>query len=178
MKEVFKDIPNYVGYYQVSNLGNVRSLDRTITYKKGVPTERAKCGKKLLKGRPIKLQTNKAGYQYVILNKNNKKKSLLVHRLVAIAFLDNINNLPEVNHLDGIKSNNYIDNLEWSNSSNNVEHAYKTGLMTTKLSNQQVVNIKQLIKQGLTQREIGAMFGVSKSTIGYISRGLLWKNVV
>lgn len=96
MNEIWKDIPGHEGKYQVSNLGRVRSLNYNRTGKI-----------KLLK------QGNVNGYKVVILYKDGKKKTYLVHRLVAIAFLLNPNNLPIINHKDENPSNNNVNNLEW-----------------------------------------------------------------
>ena len=111
MEEIWKDIKGYEGYYQVSNIGRVRSLDRYVATT-GNPS-----GRRLIKGK-IKKQTLKTcgrddGYYYVMLSKNNTDKSYLVHRLVAEAFIPNIDNLPCINHKDEDKTNNNIDNLEW-----------------------------------------------------------------
>lgn len=108
-KEIWKDIPNYEGMYQISNLGNVKSI-----YKNG--------NTKILTG------GIKKGYRQVILVKNKKRKYASVHRLVAETFIPNPNNLPQVNHKDGNKSNNNVDNLEWCTQSENQIHAYKNGL--------------------------------------------------
>lgn len=97
MEEVWKDIPGYEGLYQVSNTGEVKSLN----YRGSGET-------KLLKQ-----STNKKGYKRVVLCKNRKKKNHCVHRLVAIAFIPNPDNLPIVNHIDECKSNNMVSNLEW-----------------------------------------------------------------
>lgn len=96
MIEIWKDILGYEGLYQVSNLGNVRSLN----YRRSGKT-------KLLK------QGTDNGYKRVELSKNGKKKKYWVHRLVAIAFISNPNNYKEVNHKDEDKSNNNVNNLEW-----------------------------------------------------------------
>lgn len=100
--EIWKDIKGFEGLYQVSNLGNVKSLEfnnRTTNHQKR---------EKLLKS-----FGNKLGYQRVVLYKNKTKKQILVHRLVAEVFIPNPNNLPQVNHKDENPANNCIDNLEW-----------------------------------------------------------------
>jgi group I intron endonuclease len=97
MDEIWKDIEGYEGLYQVSNLGDVRSL-------------------KYAGGNKVKLlkqSTDKKGYKRVVLCKDRKKKNHWIHRLVAIAFIPNPNNLPIVNHIDECKSNNMVSNLEW-----------------------------------------------------------------
>lgn len=127
--EIWKDIKNYEGLYQVSNLGNVRSLDRIRKQfnHNGIATVK-------YKGRILKKQLQKrTGYRTVTLydnNRNGKIKS--IHRLVAETFLDNPNNYPVVNHKDGNKLNNNVDNLEWCTVSHNVKHAYNIGLAKIK----------------------------------------------
>lgn len=96
MDEIWKDIIDYIGLYQVSNLGQVKSLPKN--------------GKK---NRILKIERCKNGYLRVQLYKNGIGKHLLVHRLVAEAFLDNPNNLPYVNHIDEDKANNKVENLEY-----------------------------------------------------------------
>ena len=117
MEEIWKDIKGYENYYQVSNLGRVRSLDRYVATV-GNPS-----GKRLIKGK-IKKQTLRTcgrdtGYYYVVLSKNNIDKLCSVHRLVAEAFVPNPNDLPCINHRDEIKTNNHMDNLEWCTISYN-----------------------------------------------------------
>lgn len=108
ISEVWKDIKDYEGIYQISNLGNVKGLKRN----------------------KIKSPTlNSWGYQVVSLTKpNTKLKSVLVHRLVAIAFINNLENKEQVNHIDGNKTNNCKSNLEWCNQFENMQHAFKLGL--------------------------------------------------
>ena len=105
MNEVWRDIKGYEGVYQVSNLGNVKSLARIDTYKNGVKYPRQE---KILK----QYEAN-SGHLCVYLNKDKKNHLSLIHRLVADAFLDNPNNLFQVRHKDGNKKNNVVDNLEW-----------------------------------------------------------------
>jgi hypothetical protein len=119
LEEIWRDVEGYKGYYQVSNLGNVRSLERTITTKRGYEF---KCKAKTLQ------PTKARGYQTLRLRKNQKYKSFLVHRLVAIAFLPNPEGKKEVNHIDGNKENNRLDNLEWATHQENLIHAYANGL--------------------------------------------------
>lgn len=104
-EEIWKDIKGYEGYYQVSNLGNVRSVDRIVTYSDGI-----KC---LHKGKILKLKKDRYGYLNSYLCKNSKVKTITIHRLVAENFLPNPNNLPEINHKDENKDNNCVSNLEF-----------------------------------------------------------------
>jgi hypothetical protein len=107
MNELWVDIKGYEGHYRISNTGIVFSIKR---------------GKSLIGGR------NECGYAHVSLSKKNKTKTHRLNRLVAIHFIPNPDNLPEVNHKDGDKNNNSILNLEWSTVSHNRKHAYDLGL--------------------------------------------------
>ncbi|MEO1690729.1 MAG: NUMOD4 domain-containing protein [Cyanobacteria bacterium J06631_6] len=181
--EVFVDIPGYEGYYQVSNYGKVRSLDRVIKEKTGKT--------QTLKGRVLKLRINPGGYYYIGLGKNGTKATFAIHQLVAQAFIPNPYNKKTVNHLDGNKLNNSVANLEWCTYSENLEHAYKTGLRRAvkssevasknykrKLTEQQVREIKRLLARGnLTHREIAKKFSVARSTITEIKSGRRWKHL-
>ena len=153
--EVYVDIPGYEGY-QVSNYGRVRNKKT---------------------GKILKPYITNKGYYTVGFWTDGKKKRLSIHRLVAKAFLPNPNNLPEVNHINGCKTDNSVCNLEWASGRNNVLHAYRTKLRKTKLSEIQVAEIKNLIKQGLTQREIASKYNVSHSTISEINRCKIWASV-
>lgn len=117
MKEIWKDIEGYEGIYQVSNLGRVKSFDRVVKHY-GDKT-------RIIKGK-IMLQFNtgkKRMYKGVSLSDKSITK-FLVHRLVALNFLDNSKNLPIVNHKDGNPSNNALSNLEWCTNSYNTQHGY------------------------------------------------------
>lgn len=116
MEEIWKDVPNYEGLYQVSNLGRVKSLDREFLDKKGKLFRR--------KGAMITLVENEYGYLAVRLNKNNTRKEFKVHRLVLMTFspCDNMENL-EVNHKDFNRKNNSLNNLEWLTHKENLNYS-------------------------------------------------------
>lgn len=120
MEEVWKDIEMFNGNYQVSSIGNVRTMARKMNMPKG--------GVRNIKSAILKLGHNQRGYPMVYLSYNCKQYSLSVHRLVAKAFIPNIENKREVNHKNGIKTDNKVENLEWCTSSENSFHAYKIGL--------------------------------------------------
>ena len=107
MVERWLPVPGYEGIYEVSNMGGVRSVDRTVpaTFKSG------KITKKKIKGKLFKPRTNSMGYFWVELRKNNKGKMWFVHRLVAITFLPEITTQSQVAHIDNNKTNNRADNL-------------------------------------------------------------------
>lgn len=113
MKEIFKPIKGYEGLYEISNLGNVKSLSRN-----GKGIGKGKSRKETI----LKPQKNNVGYLFVCLCKNGIQKNFTIHRLVAEAFIPNPNNYTEVNHKDENKTNNYIDNLEWCTHKYNLNY--------------------------------------------------------
>lgn len=114
--EIFKDILGYEGLYQISNLGNVKSLFR---YKPNGQEVKEKI---------LSSCCDTVGYPCTSLWKNGKGKIFRNHRLVASAFIGEIGYKMEVNHIDGLKTNNNISNLEIVSRSENIIHAYRTGL--------------------------------------------------
>lgn len=125
MKEIWKDIFGYEGLYQVSNFGNVRSLDRAVWCS---PSATRGSYKMKVKGRALNFSKSVDGYLRVALSKNSKSATTPVHRLVASHFIPNPGMLDQVNHIDGDKTNNYVDNLEWCTQVENARHAVKHGL--------------------------------------------------
>lgn len=120
MNEMWKDIPNFDGKYQVSNMGNVRSIARTIIRRNG--------RKQQIESKMLVSRKSGCGYLYVTLHNEGKKETIRVHRLVASLFLKNPNNLPVVNHKDENKQNNNVDNLEWCTQQYNI--MYSKNIMT------------------------------------------------
>ena len=100
MKEIWKDVAGYEGLYQVSNKGNVRSLDHAV-------------GNRFYSGRSVKQRLDSYGYLIVTFFKRGTRKDYKVHRLVATTFISNPNNYPTVNHKNEIKTCNEVWNLEW-----------------------------------------------------------------
>lgn len=119
LMENWKDIEGYEGLYQVSDCGNVKSLERDVYSQCGTITRRTK--EKILV--PI---LDRDGYMRVNLHKNGKMKVMSIHRLVAMAFLPNPENKPQVNHIDEVKTNNAVDNLEWCNHEYNINYGTRT----------------------------------------------------
>jgi hypothetical protein len=128
----WKDIKGYEGIYQVSDTGEVKSLDRMTIYRmygKESPT--------FITGKPLCKRRDKYGYNKVVLCKDGRAKAFMVHRLVAEAFIDNVDNLATVNHKDMNKRNNNVKNLEWADNiyqcnhkTNNHKRMYKGELLT------------------------------------------------
>lgn len=163
--EIWKDIADYEGLYQVSNRGRVKSLPRNGTVK----------AKKILT-----LHKDSKGSYNVSLSKNGKRKIAYVHRLVAEAFLPNPDNLPQVFHIDGNPANNDVANLYWCTQEFIREQLYWTGKLknyrgtaskNSKLSNDDIIMIRAIYKKGdnaLGVTSLAKQYRVSKSTISYI----------
>lgn len=111
MEEVWKDIKGYEGWYQVSNLGRVKSLERTFVRKNGTPFK--------VRERILKQSFDYAGYPYVVLIKLKTKYNKAIHRLVAQAFIPNPENKPCVDHIDCNRKNPIVNNLRWATVSEN-----------------------------------------------------------
>lgn len=149
MQEIWKDIKGYKDLYQVSNLGRVKSLER---YKDNH-------GKLQKVNEKIKVaRKDKQGYELLDLYKDNKPKTVRVHRLVAEAFIENINSKETVNHIDGNKSNNAASNLEWVSYKEQNIHFYKNNLKSKE-------NIDKAIK---------AMTKVQSKKVKCLNNGIIY----
>lgn len=150
--EIWKDVPNYEGYYQVSNLGNVKSLSRKR--KAGIENVFA-----ILKERYLTPKDNKHGYLYVDLSKEKNVKRFYIHRLVLMAFLDNYDGSKEVNHINEIKSDNRLCNLELCNHKYNANYG-------TKIERTKATMIKNdSINKIIMKRNLNGSYGAEKSVI-------------
>lgn len=180
--EIYKDVVGYEGLYWVSNLGNIK-------------TENWRNSKRTAILRPAK---DERGYFKVALQKDGKLKTYRVHRIVALAFINAVESKPQVNHINGIKTDNRAENLEWCNNSENQLHAYKLGLIPSKkgmprtnwdapkgqdvatsiLKDFQVLEIRKRFKKRICTREmLGNEFGVSAATIKDIVLRKSWKHL-
>ncbi len=167
MTEIWKDIAGHEGHYQVSNLGNVRSLTRAITLKDRNCT---------YKGRKLKQGNHSAGYRVVNLCLNLKVKQYYVHRLVASAFLIEDLTKPFVNHIDSNPSNNHISNLEYVTHAGNLQHALLAGIKVgrTKLTKNDRLEIKELRNKGVKVADIAIKFNVLQAAIYELLKGDTW----
>ena len=174
-KEIWKNVVGHKGY-KVSNLGNVKSIDRLV-----INSKNSLCK---YKGKNLKGYIQKNGYHKVELN-NAYKYS--VHRLVALAFIKNKDNKPMVNHIDNNCLNNEVSNLEWCTQSENILHCVRQGRNSTKralgeksgsskLKDNDILDIRKLYKK-ISYRKIGKIFGVNHSTIKDIMLYRTWTHI-
>jgi hypothetical protein len=164
--EKWKDIDGYEGKYQISNYARARNIQT---------------------GNILKTVKGKTGYK-VLSVYNGKHKTFKLHRLIALAFIPNPDNKPCINHKDGDKLNNSIENLEWVTHSENNKHAFDNGLKdvskinfcngsrcwASKITEKDVVKIKQLISKGISLGVISKKYGVTKQSIFHIKTGRNW----
>ena len=175
MEEIWKDIAGYEGLYQVSNLGKVRSVQRSIVYNgKGKGS-----GTHTYPSIELKQGLNSVGYYPVSLSVNNHRKRYMVHRLVATAFCQHPIGKDYVNHIDGNYLNNKADNLEWLSCVENVRHAivnnihkiYGEDSHRAKFSNEQARIIRKIRNKGISTKDLTILLGVHKSCINRIYKG-------
>jgi len=161
-EEIWLPVKGFENYYLISNLGNVIR----------------KYGTSHLKPKKLKHLFDKDGYCRVNLKVNQKTNTKNIHRILAEAFLENPDNKPQINHINGVKSDNRIENLEWCTLSENRQHAYKTGLQNglsrrgvknnfAKLENKDIIEIRKRYdkKKGLTMKVLSKEFNVSTGCI-------------
>jgi len=174
MIEIWKDIEGYEGIYEVSNLGRIKALEKLIWNGYGYFIKKEQI-------RKISCN-NKTGYCHIPLWVNNKPKMYYIHRLVASAFINNVENKKEVNHKDGDKKNNNVNNLEWVDRIQNIRHSIKilgnrqdgSFNNNTKLTELDVYNIKN---DNRIHRLIAADYNVSRTAITMIKNNKNWKTI-
>lgn len=166
MKEIWKSIPNWENYYEISNHGRVKSLDRYVNHNCG--------GFSYMKGKILKQFTIK-GYSAVnLVNTEDKRKSLRIHRLIMLTFTSNPENKPCVNHLDGNTLNNSLSNLEWCTYSENEQHSFdvlgkkSSWIKRRKIPLEKVKYIINEVNKGRTQKDLAKEFNVYPSTISLL----------
>lgn len=171
--EDWRDIQGYEGSYQVSNMGRIRSLDRTVIKSNGLRQDF--CGK------IMKQEVGRNGYLFIKFRKNGVKSCFTPHRLVAVHFIENPKSKPEVNHKDGNKWNNTAENLEWNTRGENMQHSYNIGLShsgekhwKSKLRKKDIPKIREMYLSGIGQSEISRVFSVSRRTIANVINGKIW----
>ena len=148
------------------------------------------CGGNIINqyGKQLATTIDKDGYPIIRFTINKKKVVRKIHRLVALAFIPNPLNKPQVNHIDGNKSNNFAWNLEWTTAKENVVHAFKNGLnegvkgsknTMAKLTEEQVQEIRRKYKTGLYyQYQLAEEYGVIQQAISMIVTGKRWKQLI
>lgn len=119
--EVWKDIPGYEGFYQVSNFGRVKSL---FMFRYNI---NKKIVEKIKREKILKQHIHKSGYMITSLSKERIRKQFYTHRLVASVFIPNLLNKPYINHIDCNPQNNCVDNLEWCTQKENINYSWKLG---------------------------------------------------
>lgn len=164
-----KDIQGYEGLYYVTDTGEVWSYDRQHFMK----MHNKYC---TVYGKKLKPYVAQNGYIKVLLCSNYKLKNFLLHRLIAIAFIENKNNLPDINHIDANKNNNSIENLEWVTKSQNTRHMISLGRHKTpfikgdknpfiKIKSKDHKKIKTMLDSGLTVAAVSRIFKVNAGVI-------------
>ena len=167
MKEKWKVIEGF-SKYLISNTGRVKNI---------------------VELRDLKFYNCKGYSKIELINDNNKDKKVFVHRLVALNFIPNPSNKPQVNHIDGDKNNNNMENLEWCTQSENMKHAFKTGLYVpnplkgedrynSKMTYEKVILLREMYDSGeFLLKELAEEFNISITVTWNIAKRNTWKHI-
>lgn len=177
---IWKDIEGYEGLYKVSKYGLVKSVATTVRSFNG--------GFNRKNPRILQIQLSKDGYLIVCLTKNGKSKNLRLHRLVAIAFIPNPNNYPQVDHINAIKEDACYTNLRWCTAKMNTGYTVDTIGNTyrlrgerhslSKLTGDNVREMRELYKTGnYRKRNLAKKYGVSESAINMAIKRKTWTHI-
>lgn len=161
---MYKSIPGFVGY-SIDEYGNIRNDSRM---------------------KPVKPTKRKDGYLDVVLRVNKERVRSMVHRLVALTYVPNPDNKPQVNHIDNIRDSNHYSNLEWVTAAENIQHAARQGRLNdtsgdnhgfATLTNEQVHEICKRIVLGESLTRLAEEFGSNVKTLSNIRTGKRWTSI-
>ena len=165
--ETWAKVKDFEDCYEISSLGNLRSINREVKhYVDGF--------KRTYKGSIKKTRLNSKGYVRANLKKDGKRYDFTIHRLVAIAFIPNPLNKPQVNHINGVKTDNRVENLEWCTNSENIIHSVKMRLVETKLNDLEAIEI---YNSNLSQRKLAEVYNISASIVWRIKNKKAYKHL-
>lgn len=170
--ETWRDVVGYEGYYQVSNLGRVRSVERRVV--RGNHTQ-------LVHEKILNQKNNSSGYLRVNLSRNNHVQQMFVHRIVAMAFVDNPASLPVIDHINGNKHDNSSSNLRWCTQSTNLHYTYSAGgrvaaIMSAEKREKQVRAVSRPVvrsdgREYPSVKEAAADLGLTPCAVSHVLNG-------
>jgi len=173
--EEWRDVVGFEGLYQVSDLGRIKSLRRVIHRVRPAGAYKVVWPEKILK-----TSTTCDGYLRVPISKDGVRFTVALHRVVAIAFLPNPNNLPEVDHLNGVRTDCSARNLDWVTGLENKRRAVERGTSPAGERNGRAKLTQEIAEQiraawpATPQRQLAARFGVSKAAVYFVLKGKTW----
>lgn len=161
--EIWKDVKGFEGLYMVSNYGRIKSIDHYV---------KCNSGRRLVRGKILKPCDRGNGYPFVTMGKGGKQYNVSIHRAVALAFIPNPDNLPEVNHKDTNPSNFDVNNLEWCDRTYNNNYA-KRAFKAAQKKKKRIVQLDgdNIIKIWDSLSEIQKNMGFSAGNISYCCSG-------